>query len=103
MYFFLKKKSSSLFIFSKIGFSCILQKNLWWVLYKGKLQSEHCWLANLLKETQSQKFFWEISEVSQSFIFRSIFICVEKAHYMKDYMKAQLENKSRIRRVHLVY
>ena len=36
-----------------------------------------------------------ISELSQSLIFRTIFICVEESNYMKDYMKVRCEAKGK--------
>ena len=60
--FFLKKKSFSLFIVFKIKSFQYSKKNLWRVLFIVKLQPENI---------------------------RNIFICDEKANYIKDYMKAR--------------
>ena len=35
-------------------------------------------------------FSWEISKLSQSIIFRNIFIWAEELNYMKDYMKVKI-------------
>ena len=55
----------------------------------SKLQSEYCRVVTKLKESLSQKFSWEISKLSQSIIFRDIFICAEEAINMKGYKKTR--------------
>ena len=35
-------------------------------------------------------FSWEFLKLSQSIIFRNIFICVEELNYMKDYMNVKI-------------
>ena len=88
--FFHKKKSFSLFIlFKTASFWYRPKKNLCWVLFIVKLQSEYFRLVTLLKETPSWKFSCKIFNLSQSTIFRNIIICAEEENYIKDYMKAK--------------
>ena len=81
MNFFLKKKTFFIF-FKQLVFGTFSKKNLWWILFIAKLQSENCRLITLMKETP-----WEFSKLLQSIIFLNISICGE-VNYMKDYMKA---------------
>ena len=38
-------------------------------------------------------FSWEFYKLLESIIFRNIFICVEKLHYIKNYMKTRRDTR----------
>ena len=54
-----------IFFLIQLVFGTYSWKYLWWVLFIVKLQSEHCRLVTLPKETPSRTLFWVISKLSQ--------------------------------------
>ena len=86
--FFLKKKTFFI-VFKQLVFGTFPKKNLWWIFFIAKLQSENCRLITLLKETPPYKFPWELSKILQSIVFLNISTCGEEVNSMKDYMKAR--------------
>ena len=59
------------------------ENNLWWSLFKIDLQSVHCRLETLLKQTPCWMFSWTFLRLFQSIIFRNIFICYMKVKITK--------------------
>ena len=53
--FFLKKETFFIF-FNQLVFGTFPEKNLWWIFFIAKLQSENCRLITLLKETPPRSF-----------------------------------------------